>query len=84
MHIEVRHKSKHRYVNRRFGGTWRLHLQGLKSTEQEISVQQIPKYYPEDGGDTFLSHVGSLTVHTAVYHRIWQHVGLPPRGLPII
>jgi hypothetical protein len=32
-------------VNRRFGGTYRLHLQGRKSK-------------PEDGGDMFLRNIG--------------------------
>jgi hypothetical protein len=29
------------YVNRRFGGTYRLHLKDRKSAEQETSVQQV-------------------------------------------
>jgi hypothetical protein len=29
------------YVNRRFGGTYHLHLQGRKSAEQETSMQQV-------------------------------------------
>jgi hypothetical protein len=29
------------YVNRRFGGTYRLRLQGRKSVERETSVQRV-------------------------------------------
>jgi hypothetical protein len=29
------------YVNKRFGGTYHLHLQGRKSAEQETSLQQL-------------------------------------------
>jgi hypothetical protein len=29
------------YVNRRFRGTYHLHLQGSKSAEQETGVQQV-------------------------------------------
>jgi hypothetical protein len=29
------------YVNRRFGGTYRFHLQGRKSVEQETSEKQV-------------------------------------------
>jgi hypothetical protein len=32
------------FVNRRFGGTYHLHIQGKKSTEEEASVQQIPSH----------------------------------------
>jgi hypothetical protein len=40
-----------RYVNRRFGGTYHLHVQGRKSAEQETSVQQVARqrYIQEDG-----------------------------------
>jgi hypothetical protein len=50
-------------VNRRFGGTYRLHLQGRKICERETSVDAATCsrwflahgfFYPEDGGDTFL------------------------------
>jgi hypothetical protein len=34
------------YVNRRFGGTYNLYLQCLKSTEQETSVQRVARLYP--------------------------------------
>jgi hypothetical protein len=33
------------YVNRRFGGTYHLHLQGRKSAEQETSVYQRARQY---------------------------------------
>jgi hypothetical protein len=39
------------YVNRRFRGMYHLHLQGRKSAEQEISVQQVASL---DGDDIFL------------------------------
>jgi hypothetical protein len=29
------------YVNRRFGETYHLHLQGTKSAKQETSLQQV-------------------------------------------
>jgi hypothetical protein len=31
------------YVNRRFGGTFHLHLQGRKSAEQDTSVQVVAR-----------------------------------------
>jgi hypothetical protein len=34
------------YVNRRFGGTYHLHLQGKESTEQETSLQQVGRHLP--------------------------------------
>jgi hypothetical protein len=33
------------YVNRRFGGTFNLHLQRQESTDQETNVQQLAKQY---------------------------------------
>jgi hypothetical protein len=54
------------YVNRRFGGTYHLHLRGRKSAAQETSVQQVAD------GDTFLRNVGSHTGHTARYPGRWK------------
>jgi hypothetical protein len=43
------------FVNRRFGGTYRLHLQGRRL---QLSVHAgsslVDCFNPEDGGDTFL------------------------------
>jgi hypothetical protein len=51
-------------VNRRFGGTYRLHLQGKKYAEQETSMKACHMiscwflaqliFEPEDGGGMFL------------------------------
>jgi hypothetical protein len=48
-------------VNRRFGGTYRLHLQGRLLTCLTDALRAdflIFPLYPEDGGDTFLRNVG--------------------------
>jgi hypothetical protein len=53
-------------VNRRFGGTYRLHLQGRKnkfrkkSRESRCTLVSCWTYFfnPEDGGDMFLRNVG--------------------------
>jgi hypothetical protein len=37
-------------VNRRFGGTYRLHHQGRKIRERGTSVSRWLQAYPEDGG----------------------------------
>jgi hypothetical protein len=63
------------YMNRGFGGTYHLYLQGRKSAEQETSETWwlgtwFPArliFDPEAGGDTFLRNVGSYTDYTAVY-----------------
>jgi hypothetical protein len=56
------------YVNRRFGGTHHLRLQGRKSDEQETSdclatcywlVSRSADFYHEYGDNTFLRNVGS-------------------------
>jgi hypothetical protein len=37
-------------MSRRFGGTYHLHFQGRKSTEQETSVKQVARQnIPDDG-----------------------------------
>jgi hypothetical protein len=65
-------------VNRRFGGTYRLHLQGSKIRELGVfrlvtqSAATCSRwflargfFYPEDGGDTFFRNVGSHKIYTA-------------------
>jgi hypothetical protein len=69
------------YVNRRFGGTYH-HLQGRKSTEQETSMQQVPRqiHNLDDGSDMFLSNVASHASHTdytALYPTRWQYSSIP-------
>jgi hypothetical protein len=59
-------------VNRRFGGTYHLHLQGGKIRVRGTSVSkwlQIGFFYPEDGDDTFLRKVGSHKIYTAPHPR---------------
>jgi hypothetical protein len=45
-------------VNRRFGGTDCLNIQGRKILERGTSVSRWLQTYREDGDDTFLSNVG--------------------------
>jgi hypothetical protein len=47
-------------VNRRFGGTYRLHLQGQKNKLGTYIHAGCSAYFfdPEDGGDMFLRKVG--------------------------
>jgi hypothetical protein len=40
-------------INRSFGGTCLLHLQGRRNNES---------FYPEEGSDTFLRNVGKVVV----------------------
>jgi hypothetical protein len=49
-------------VNRRFGATYCLHLQGRKICEWKF-------FYPEDGCDTFLRNVGSRKIYKAPHPR---------------
>jgi hypothetical protein len=69
-------------VNRRFGGTYRLHLQGRKIHGRGTSVSRLQTaatclrwflsrrfFYPEDGGDTFLRNVGLHNIYTAPHPR---------------
>jgi hypothetical protein len=70
-------------VNRRFGGTYLLHLQDRKIRERGTRVskwlQSAANYsrwflargffYPEDGGDTILRNVGSHKIYTATHPR---------------
>jgi hypothetical protein len=60
--------------NRRFGGTYRLHLQGRRSKYacHLLICWFLLNYffYPEDGGDIFLRNVGcNSTDYTALYPR---------------
>jgi hypothetical protein len=48
-------------VNRRFGGTYCSHLFTL--------FPRSRIFYPEDGGDTFLRHVGSHKIYTVPHPR---------------
>jgi hypothetical protein len=71
--------------NRRFGGTYRLHLQGRRNnfskTQQASTLLAtcLPAGYcwnyffdPEDGGDMFLRNVGcNSTDYTASHPRRW-------------
>jgi hypothetical protein len=63
-------------VNRRFGGTYSLHLQGRKiSWARKTSVKACGKqnfFDPEDVGDMFLRNVGwHSTDYTALHPRKW-------------
>jgi hypothetical protein len=67
------------YMNRRFGGTYHLYLQGRKSAKQNNQRAQLPSYLlswlifnPEDGGDTFLRNVSTYMDYTVLYSRRWQ------------
>jgi hypothetical protein len=55
------------FVNRRFGGTYHLHLQGIRNPRAMNQRKQVGVYagsslvdflYPEDRGDTYLRNVG--------------------------
>jgi hypothetical protein len=79
-------------VNRRFGGTYRLRIQGRKIREQGSRWLQTepPVFYPEDGGDTFLRNVGSHKIYTAPHPIRWHsysvlvvHMGASPLGGPL-
>jgi hypothetical protein len=60
-------------ANRRFGGTYHLHLQGRKSAEHEITVKHVDRqiclliFDPEHGVGTFLRNVDPHTDYTARY-----------------
>jgi hypothetical protein len=47
-------------VNRLFGGTYRLYLQGRRNkfSKKSTSKQMASFFDPEDGGDMFLRNVG--------------------------
>jgi hypothetical protein len=62
------------YKNRRFGGSYRLHLQGERDEQvQSLLFRSVPArlVHPEDGGDTILRNVGSYKNHTASSPRRW-------------
>jgi hypothetical protein len=61
-------------VNRRFGGIFRLHLEGKKIRERGTSVKMWLQTtrgfsYPEDGGETFFRNVGSHRIYTVPHGR---------------
>jgi hypothetical protein len=45
------------FVNRRFGGTYRLHLQGIRNPRAMNQRELVDFLYSEDGGDTFIRNV---------------------------
>jgi hypothetical protein len=47
------------YVDRRFGGTYHLHVQGRKSAEQETGLQQVARH---------LLHAALFTLKMEVIH----------------
>jgi hypothetical protein len=49
-------------MNRRFGGTYRLHLQGTWFLARGF-------FCPEDGGDTFVRNVGSHKIYIEPHPR---------------
>jgi hypothetical protein len=55
-------------VNRRFGGMYRLHLQGRKICERGTSDSRWLQL-PEDGGDMFLRNVGSHKIYMVPHPR---------------
>jgi hypothetical protein len=55
-------------VNRRFGGTYRPHLQGRKISERGTSVSRWLQT-AEDGDDTFLRNVGLHKIYMAPHPR---------------
>jgi hypothetical protein len=77
-------------VNRRFGGTCHLHLQGRKNRERGTSVSRWLQtseessasilargfIYPEDGGDTFLRNVGLHKIYRAPLSRRQHSSGI--------
>jgi hypothetical protein len=62
-------------LNRRFGGSYRLHLQGrknprAKNLREQVAAELASFFYPEDGGDTILRNVGSIDhIYTAPHPR---------------
>jgi hypothetical protein len=59
-------------ASRRFGGTYRLHLQGRKAAGQETTVQHVTKVLTrlnvdhEDGGDSFSETSVPYGLHVAI------------------
>jgi hypothetical protein len=56
------------YVNRRFGGTYRLHPEAIYSRW----FLNRGFFYPEDGGDRSLRNVGSHKIYTAPHPSKWH------------
>jgi hypothetical protein len=73
------------YENRRFGGMYRLHLQGRKIRGREKCWTYVSRrltlfslayfFYSEDGDDTFHRNVGSFKINTTPHPRRWQSSG---------
>jgi hypothetical protein len=66
-------------VNRRFGGTFRIHLDGRKISQARNQLESITDFLlrlfvdTEDGGDMFLRNVGWLpTDYTGLCPRIYE------------
>jgi hypothetical protein len=67
------------YKNRRFGGSYRLPLQGALVSYEFVPIQelttvlcnQLALVHPEDGGDTILRNVDSYKSHTASSPKRW-------------
>jgi hypothetical protein len=73
------------YVNRRFGRTHHLHLQGGESVEQETSVQQVAEaviFEPEDGGDAPLRKFGAISQKMS-WFRNYRWKNLRSCGIPV-
>jgi hypothetical protein len=57
-------------LNRHFGGSYRLHLQGRSAATCSRWFFARGFFYPEDGGDTILRNVGSIDhIYTAPHPR---------------
>jgi hypothetical protein len=56
-------------VNRRFGGTYRLHLQVADCSQLLKLVPNCGFFYPEDEDDIFLRNVGSHKIYMAPHPR---------------
>jgi hypothetical protein len=66
-------------INRCFGGTYRLYLQGRRNRFRKLASKQVA-----DGGDKFLRNVGWYsTDYTASYPRRW-YSSKPPLWKPQI
>jgi hypothetical protein len=67
------------YVNRCFGGTYRLHLQDRKSSAQETSVQQLPSH--QELSWLQIQRFGFESRH---YQTFWEVVGLELGPLSLV
>jgi hypothetical protein len=62
------------FVDRHFGGTYHLHLHGVRNglamnQREQVTVDVLDFLYPEDGGYTFLRNIGQQNICTAPYPR---------------